>query len=70
MNIGSPGFRRKAVQYGPVQNAKHLQKVIDNMYGPTREIFELKRDVFNGVVPNPYEKPIGGGKDLLTILRK
>jgi len=68
--IGSPSFRRKAVQYVPWQAAQRLLRIVDVMDEAAIDIYQRKKQMLHDDSPQVMEGLMGDGKDLITQMCK
>jgi hypothetical protein len=68
VKIGSPSFRRKAIDWIPSRLLHDVRDIVDVMDATSREIYEKKKAAFvdgDEAVMNQ----VGRGKDIMSLLR-
>ncbi|KAI0718795.1 cytochrome P450 [Cerioporus squamosus] len=67
--IGTPGFRRRILEWIPMKRLHKLKSVVDTMHGRAREIYAEKKALLDRGDEALLEQ-VGEGKDLMSILLK
>ena len=68
-NIGTPGFRRWAMEHFPFSLVRLAVKLVDNTQAHAVRIFEEKKKALQEG-DAAVEKQVGSGKDIMSILRE
>jgi hypothetical protein len=71
VQMGSPSFRRKAVDYVPFQNVKKFAQVVNDMDSIATKIYQAKKQSVNEELAHgDHDGQQGSAKDLVSHMRK
>ncbi|KAI5121363.1 hypothetical protein M0805_000671 [Coniferiporia weirii] len=67
VDIGSPAFRRKVLEYIPSGLIKEMTKIVDTMDDQSRQIFMKKKKALEDG-DEAVQRQVGKGKDIMSVL--
>lgn len=67
-DIGSPAFRRKALEWIPSPAVQKIREIVDIMDNTSRNILQKKKEAMEKG-DEAVQSQVGRGKDIMSILR-